>query len=105
MKHVTLTILAGAILAASTPSARADVLPARRAADADRSTIERRLVERGLDPTSARSETARLTSEEARYFAESPDRVQAAGHGGDLFWLGCCGGGVLLLAVLILIAL
>ncbi len=88
-------VVAAALLAAPL-AADADVIGRRKA---DRTAIERRLVEAGADA----SEASRLPEADARYFAAAPERVQAAGHG-DLVWVGCCSG-LCALIVLVLILL
>jgi len=76
----------------------ADVIPTRRAEDADASQkVQGRLVQLGLTQDQALGQAQQLTDREAAYFAQNPDRVQIVGQepfGGqsDNLWWEWVGG-------------
>jgi len=79
----------------------ADVIPSRRAqknAEADQA-IKVRLEQLGLSAEQADRQVRELTSEERAYFAQNPNRIQAAG---GLYWyewlLGAATLGILAIA-------
>jgi hypothetical protein len=61
----------------------ADVIPTRRAADTSDSSkkVESRLTGLGLSADAAKDQVQKLTDEQTRYFAASPDRIQLVGQG------------------------
>ena len=71
---------------------RADVIPTEAPRDAgSKGKIHTRLVQLGVPSAEALARAQRLTGEEARFFAQNPDRVQVVGQemfGGqsDIFW-------------------
>ncbi len=91
-------IVLAAVLIALPASAWADELPRFRG---ERARVERALVQRGLDPAAARSEAAAMSTQDARFFAESPSSVQSAGHAGEIVIGGCCSCALLLLLLLL----
>lgn len=68
----------------------ADVLPSRRPPPQEQQALEERLVDVGLARAEASQEAALVSSADAAFFAERPERLRIAGHGGELVWLGCC---------------
>jgi hypothetical protein len=87
----------------------ADVIPAQYGtASPAKAEVRTRLTGMGVDAESARERTARLTPDEAAYFAVTPERVQVVGQepfGGQsnnmwyewLFGLAALAGGVAVL--------
>jgi hypothetical protein len=61
----------------------ADVIPTRRAADTSDSSkkVESRLTDLGLSADAAKDQVQKLTDEQTKYFAASPDRIQLVGQG------------------------
>jgi hypothetical protein len=60
----------------------ADVIPTRRAGDASESSkkVESRLVELGVSANDAKGQVQKLTAQETKYFADSPERIQLVGQ-------------------------
>lgn len=61
----------------------ADVIPSRRGGDrADAAgKIESRLAQLGVAPEAAKEQLRNLSDDQARYFAQSPERIQLVGQG------------------------
>jgi hypothetical protein len=61
----------------------ADVIPTRRAGDTTESSkkVQSRLVDLGLSADAAKDQVLKLTEEQTKYFAASPDRIQLVGQG------------------------
>ena len=60
----------------------ADVIPTRRAGDTSESSkkVETRLVQLGVSAEDAQSQVKKLTVQETKYFADSPERIQLVGQ-------------------------
>ena len=103
-----LAVLAVAALAAQ--PLYADVIPTRRAGDSSDSSkkVQSRLVELGLTAEDAKGQVQKLTDDQTKYFANSPQRVQLVGQeifGGqsdNLWWEWIFGIVALVGAVLII---
>ena len=93
MKHRTgllASFLVAALLVARPGIALADVVPARKAAaQRDAAAVENRLVALGVDSSTAKAGTDRLTPSELRYYAEDSNRLQNVG---GLTWDEIAGG-------------
>jgi hypothetical protein len=61
----------------------ADVIPTRRAGDTTDSSckVQSRLVDLGLSADAAKDQVQKLTEEQTKYFAASPERIQLVGQG------------------------
>lgn len=80
-------LLSAALWLILTPVLRADVIPAAPQAG-PKPALEQTLVERGIAAPEARSMASAASSEDAAWFEDNPERVQAVG--GLLFeeWMG-----------------
>lgn len=87
----------------------ADVIPTQQAPKSEaKNSVESRLVQLGQSPESAKTCVARLTEQEAKFFARDLSRVQVVGQemwGGqaDPLWWELVFGGVFLVGSLLVI--
>lgn len=89
----------------------ADVVPSQYASSPEsKAKVQSRLTEMGLPSAEARNRAARLTEDEAAYFALNPARLQVVGRqemwGGqsDNFWWEWVGGALALAGVALFLA-
>lgn len=82
MRAVSRLLAVVAVAALFAQPLYADVMPTRRGGDASDSSkkVESRLVQLGISAEDAKTQVSKLTVQETKYFADSPERIQLVGQ-------------------------